>query len=257
MDRLILFLVPLVILLIGECLRPRRRLTLPRHRRWPGAIFLLLIGTVLSRLILPAGLVGIALWGQRLNFGLFLYLDFPIWFEVIIGFILFDLAVWTQHVAMHKLDVLWRFHRVHHADPDFDVITALRFHPGELLVSLAWKSTVILALGVPAWAVLSYAAVLNISAMFNHSNIALPLSIDRIMRYVIVTPDMHRVHHSTDHAEANRNFGFCLAIWDRVFDVYADQPQMGHENMHIGQAQWRTGSDQSLWALLLQPRYRP
>lgn len=209
------------------------------------------------RLIVPAGLVGLALWSEHASFGLFQVMSMPAWAVFLIGYVLFDLAVWAQHVAMHKLDIFWRFHRVHHADPDFDVFTALRFHPGELLISLAWKGAVIVMLGVPPVFVLWYEVALNLGAMFNHSNLKLPLWLDRGLRWAIVTPDMHRVHHSTDHVEANRNFGFLIPWWDRVFGVYVDQPEAGHDGMQIGQSKWRETRDQSLWDLLVQPRFKP
>ena len=257
MERIILFILPLIFLVIGELTFPRRQLSLPRRVRWLGAGLLLVIGSVLTRLLVPAGLMGVALYAHAHQIGLFNLVAFPTTGAVLLGFILFDFAVWAQHVAMHKVDVLWRFHRVHHSDPDFDVFTALRFHPGELILSLAWKALIILALGVPAWAALWYAAILNLSAMFNHANLNLPLWLDPYLRKLLVTPDMHRIHHSADHREANRNFGFCLPWWDHLFDLYQDQPQTDHTEMQIGQSEWRSSEDQSLWSLLVQPRYRP
>lgn len=257
MDRFWTFLIPLVILMVAEAVWPRRTRTLSRVSRWPSAALLLGSGLILMRLIVPAGLVGIALYAERIEFGLFQQLDLPIWLAAMIGYVLFDLAVWAQHVAMHRVDGLWRFHRVHHADPDFDVMTALRFHPGEILISLAWKGSVVALLGVPAVFVLWYEVILNVAAMFNHSNLRLPLSLDRWLRLILVTPDMHRVHHSTDPIEANRNFGFFIPWWDRAFRLYQAAPERGHQDMEIGQTDWRTKADQSLWALLIQPRHKP
>ena len=257
MERFWYFILPLVVLAIAEAVWPRRGRGLTRVTRWPNALLLLGTGMVLIRLLVPAGLAGLALWSTQVSFGLFHLISLPAWAVFLLGYVLFDLAVWAQHVAMHRIDFLWRFHRVHHADPDFDVFTALRFHPGELLMSLAWKGAIVVALGVPAIFVLWYEVALNCGAMFNHSNLKLPKWLDRWLRRIVVTPDMHRVHHSTDHIEANRNFGFLIPWWDRVFRVYQDQPASGHETMEIGQSQWRERRDQSILALLIQPRFKP
>ncbi len=254
MDRFWYFLIPLVILMLAEAIWPRRPRALPRSARWPGAALLLGSGLVLSRIVVPAGLVGLALWAEETGIGLFQIVDWPLWAVAVAGYVLFDLAVWAQHVAMHRVNLLWRFHRVHHADPDFDVMTALRFHPGEILISLAWKGAVVVLIGAPPVFVLWYEVILNVGAMFNHSNLALKPSVDRWLRRLIVTPDMHRVHHSTEHVEANRNFGFFLPWWDRLFRVYQDQPDLGHSDMRIGQTRWRASADQSFLSLLYQPR---
>lgn len=256
MERFLYFLIPLAILIAAEALWPRRARLMPRSARWPGALLLLGSGLVLARLIVPAGLVGLAYWAGEAEFGLFQWVKAPLWTQAVIGYVLFDFAVWAQHVAMHRVDFLWRFHRVHHADPDFDVMTALRFHPGEILISLAWKGAVVVLIGAPPIMVLWYEVILNVGAMFNHSNLHLPIALDRILRRFFVTPDMHRVHHSTDHTEANCNFGFFLPWWDRLFGVYQSQPEAGHSEMEIGQKTWRSPSDQSIWALMFQPRFR-
>lgn len=257
MERFWYFLIPLAVLVAAEAIWPRRRRELTRLARWSSALLLMGIGIVFMRLLVPAGLVGIALLADTSGFGLFNQVAAPLWLVAIGGYVLFDFAVWAQHVVMHRVDFFWRFHRVHHADPDFDVFTALRFHPGEFLISLVWKGTVIALIGAPAIFVLWYEVLLNVGAMFNHSNLKLPLSLDRWLRLGVVTPDMHRVHHSTDHVEANRNFGFFIPWWDRLFGVYQSQPASGHEEMQIGQREWRETSDQSIWALLVQPRYKP
>ena len=257
MERFWYFILPLAALAIAEMVWPRRQRLLTRIVRWPSALLLLGTGMVLTRFLVPAGLVGLALWSEQAAFGLFNLVSLPAWAAFLLGYVLFDLAVWAQHVAMHRIDFLWRFHRVHHADPDFDVFTALRFHPGELLISLAWKGAVVVLLGVPAIFVLWYEVALNCGAMFNHSNLKLPTGVDRWLRWAIVTPDMHRVHHSTDHIEANRNFGFLIPYWDRLFKVYPLLPSFGHEGMEIGDSHRRDRLYQSIWELLIQPRFKP
>lgn len=236
-----------------ESFWPRRGLPLSRRERWLGALSLVAIGGLLSRLILPIGLVGIAVVLQQSQFGLFNYIRLSELLAFVIAFALLDLAVWVQHVVMHRVSWLWRLHRVHHTDPGFDVTTALRFHPLELLLSLAWKGSVIILLGASPEAVAAFVIILNAAAMFNHANLDLPLWLDRWLRLIIVTPDMHRVHHSTDYSEANRNFGFFLPWWDRLFGLYKAAPNDGHETMSLGSDQWREAADQSPIALLRQP----
>lgn len=256
MERIWFFIVPIALLALLEAVQPRRQRLLTRRERWPGAILLLAIGSLLARLLVPTGLIGLALWSETTEFGLFHRFDAPLWALGLLGYIVFDLAVWLQHVAMHRFNVLWRFHRVHHADPDFDVFTAVRFHPAEILVSLFWKGSVVVLIGLPTVFVVWYEIALNLGAMFNHSNLRLPKGFDKWLRLFVVTPDMHRVHHSTDALESNRNYGFLLPWWDRLFRLYQDQPAAGHARMEIGQPDWRTGPDQSIWALLSQPLKR-
>ena len=224
-----------------------------RRERWLGALSLVAIGGLLSRLILPIGLVGVAVLIEVRSFGLFNQTSLPAPLAFIIAFALLDLSVWAQHVVMHRVSWLWRLHRVHHTDPGFDVTTALRFHPLELLLSLAWKGSVVALLGANPETVAAFVIILNVSAMFNHSNLNLPLWLDRWLRFIIVTPDMHRVHHSTDYTEANRNYGFFLPWWDRLFALYKEAPNDGHETMALGSDHWRGAEDQSPVALLRQP----
>ena len=244
-------------LVVMEILFPRRQPTLSRVERWPGAGALFILGAVLGRLVVPAGLAGIALWASAEGIGLFNVVELPAWLVGVSSLLLLDLAVWAQHVAMHRVPLLWRLHRVHHADPHIDVVTALRFHPGEILISLGWKVLVVTVFGIPAWAAFVFEVVLNALAQFNHANWKLPLAVDRVLRLVIVTPDMHRVHHSVDYTETNRNFGFCLSVWDRLFRLYKAQPDAGHEGMIIGQEDWRERQDQQPLALLAQPVRSP
>ena len=244
-------------LAVLEMLYPRRQAALSRMARWPGAGALFVSGAVLGRLVVPAGLAGLAIWADGQGIGLFNLTSLPLWAVGLISLLLLDLGVWAQHLAMHKVPVLWRMHRVHHSDPHIDVVTALRFHPAEILVSLAWKAAVVVVFGIPAWAAFIFEVALNAFAQFNHANWALPRRVDRVLRWLVVTPDMHRVHHSTDHLESNRNFGFCLSVWDRLFRLYKPQPDAGHEQMTIGQVQWREAHDQSPLQLLVQPVQTP
>lgn len=243
----------LIILLALQAIWPRREFPLNWRKRWGGAAALIVIGSLLARLVLPIGLVGVATITERHQSGLFNIIDLPIWPDLFLGIVLLDFAVWLQHVAMHRVEPLWRLHRVHHTDPGFDVTTALRFHPFEFLVSLGWKALIIWLLGVDPITVVVFVIALNGAAMFNHSNIAIPISTDQWLRWVIVTPDMHRVHHSTDHHEANTNFGFLIPWWDRLFKMYQDQPEAGHKDMALGNEKWREARAQSPFALLKQP----
>ena len=251
-----IFLGVFLVLACLENLQPRRRASLSRLQRWPGAGVLFITGAALSRLIAPAGLAGLAIWADGQGLGLFNLFEAPLWRIGALSFLIMDLGVWAQHVAMHRVPLLWRMHRVHHADPHIDVVTALRFHPAEILVSLGWKAAIVLTFGIPAWAAFFFEVALNAFAQFNHANWALPRPVDAALRQLIVTPDMHRVHHSTDYIESNRNFGFCLSVWDRLFRLYKPQPDAGHDDMTIGQTSWREAKDQAPFALLRQPLER-
>ncbi|WP_420336040.1 sterol desaturase family protein [Roseibium sp.] len=213
---------------------PRRRLENGRLKRWPTNWGLILLDSLLVRLIFPIGGVGLALLAQENGWGLFGLLGWSGALAGILTFFALDFAVWGQHVASHKIPWFWRIHRVHHADSEVDATTALRFHPIEILLSFVWKGLVIVALGGPVEAVLIFEIVLNASAVFGHANVRLPLWLDRILRLVIVTPDMHRVHHSVIRRETDSNYGFYLSIWDRMFGTYVDQPEKGHDGMQIG-----------------------
>ena len=254
--RMSVFLGAFALLAVAETMMPRRQAPLTRFQRWPGAGALFVAGAVISRLIAPAGLAGVALWAGGQGIGLFNLFEVPIWLVGLVSLLALDLAVWAQHVAMHHVPVLWRMHRVHHADPHIDVVTAFRFHPAEIVISLAWKVLVVIALGMPAWAAFVFEVVLNACAQFNHANWALPKRVDSILRWFVVTPDMHRVHHSVVRAESDRNFGFCLSVWDRLFRLYKPQPDAGHEAMLIGQSSWRSAKDQGPLALMAQPLKR-
>ena len=223
-----------------------------KAKRWFTNLSILVISSVALRVVFPLAAVGTALWAQENGYGLFPLLGTPAWIAGIIAFVVLDFAVWLEHVASHKFRILWRIHRMHHCDPGFDVTTALRFHPLEILISMVWKALIILALGPPAIAVLVFEIVLNGTAMFNHSNVKLPLPVDRLLRLVLVTPDMHRVHHSSDHRETDTNYGFNFPFWDRIFRTYHAQPRLGHRDMDIGLKDYRGDAPTKLgWSLLL------
>jgi sterol desaturase/sphingolipid hydroxylase (fatty acid hydroxylase superfamily) len=223
-----------------------------KTRRWITNIAILLISSLALRLIFPLAAVGTALWAQSRSYGLFPLLGLDGLAAALAAFIILDFAIWLEHVASHKVPLFWRIHRMHHADTGFDVTTALRFHPVEIVLSMFWKALVIIALGAPPLAVLVFEIVLNGSSMFNHANISLPLNIDRALRKVIVTPDMHRVHHSIERRETDSNYGFNFAFWDRMFGTYCPQPAAGHEKIEIGLPLSRAGRPADLiWCLLL------
>jgi sterol desaturase/sphingolipid hydroxylase (fatty acid hydroxylase superfamily) len=236
-----------------EVFAPRRRREMPRAWRWPGNLGVVVIDTLLVRLLFPTAVVGLAVLGEERNWGLFQVLAWPAWVTVPLAFLAMDLAIYLQHVMFHAVPALWRLHRMHHADQDIDVTTGIRFHPIEILLSFGIKLGVVAALGPPAVSVLIFEIALNATSMFNHSNIALPLWLDRLLRWIVVTPDMHRVHHSILVRETNSNFGFNLPWWDRLFGTYRDQPKAGHEAMTIGIEQFREPGEQRLDRMLTQP----
>lgn len=238
---------------LWETLAPRRRQAIGRLRRWPGNLGVVAIDTLLVRLVFPTAAVGVALVAQVGGWGLFPALNVPPWLAVIVAVVVLDLAIYLQHVLFHAVPVLWRLHRMHHADLEIDVTTGARFHPIEILLSMAIKLGVVAALGAPAVAVLIFEVLLNASSMFNHGNVRLPRRLDRVLRWLVVTPDMHRVHHSILPRETNSNFGFNLPWWDRLFGTYRAQPQAGHQAMTIGIEQFRDPHELRLDRMLLQP----
>ena len=202
--------------------------------RWINNLGLVALNTVLLRLLFPAAAVGIAAFAADQGWGLLNYFQTPAWLAIPAAVIAMDFVIWLQHVMVHAIPLLWRLHRVHHADPDYDVTTGARFHPIEIILSMLIKFATILLLGPPVVAVIIFEVLLNATAMFNHGNVRLPTGIDRVLRWFVVTPDMHRVHHSVEDDETNSNFGFNLPWWDRLFGTYRDQPRGGHEGMTIG-----------------------
>lgn len=251
--RMAFFLGILVAMALWEVAAPRRRREIPRLIRWSNNLGVVVIDTLLVRLIFPIVAVGLALVAQERGWGLFNVFDVPIWIAFLVSVLALDLAIYLQHVMFHAVPALWRLHRMHHADLEFDVTTGLRFHPVEILLSMGIKLAVVAALGPPAVAVLVFEVLLNATAMFNHSNIRIPLAIDRVLRLFVVTPDMHRVHHSIHPSETNSNFGFNLPWWDRLLGTYRPQPRDGHEAMTIGIEQFRTRRDLWLDRMLIQP----
>ncbi len=251
--RLAVFLGVLALMAVWEVAAPRRRREIPRLLRWSNNLDLVVIDTVLVRLAFPIVAVGLAVLAEARGWGLLNVFEVPGWVAFVLSILALDLAIYLQHVMFHAVPALWRLHRVHHADLEFDVTTGLRFHPVEILLSMAIKLAAVAVLGPPAVAVLVFEVILNASAMFNHSNIRIPAAIDRVLRLVIVTPDMHRVHHSVIPAETNSNFGFNLPWWDRLLGTYRAQPKAGHDEMTIGIDQFRSRRELWLDRMLLQP----
>jgi sterol desaturase/sphingolipid hydroxylase (fatty acid hydroxylase superfamily) len=232
--RLGCFLGVFAVMAVWELLAPRRRLSQPKARRWFNNLGLVVLNTALLRLVFPLAAVGVAATAQLNGWGLLNQVEMPGWLALAGSVVILDGAIYLQHVMFHAVPLFWRLHRVHHADLDFDVTTGSRFHPVEILLSMLIKFAVIVLLGPPLVAVVIFEVLLNATAMFNHSNVRLPASIDALLRAVIVTPDMHRVHHSHLEHETNSNFGFNFSVWDRLFGTYRNQPEEGHEGMVIG-----------------------
>jgi sterol desaturase/sphingolipid hydroxylase (fatty acid hydroxylase superfamily) len=219
---------------IWELLAPRRSLTQSKPGRWVNNIALVVVNTIVIRAVFPTAAVGVAAYAIEQQWGLLNQLDMPMWMALVLSLVLLDGVIFLQHVMFHAVPLFWRLHRVHHADMDFDVTTGSRFHTIEILLSMLIKFAAIILLGPPLVAVVIFEVVLNATSMFNHSNVRLPLALDRLLRLLIVTPDMHRVHHSHYAHETNSNFGFNLSIWDRFLGTYRAQPDDGHDSMVIG-----------------------
>ncbi|WNJ99677.1 sterol desaturase family protein [Thalassospiraceae bacterium LMO-JJ14] len=243
----------LIVMMLLEAVLPRRNRTLGRSVRWPANLGIVVVDTLIARLLIPLPPAAVALWATENGIGLFNMTALPALPVIAVCIVFLDFAIYVQHVVFHKVPMLWRLHRMHHADTDFDVTTGIRFHPIEIILSLLIKIALVLALGIPAVAVIVFEVVLNASAMFNHANMKLPLWLDRALRIVIVTPDMHRVHHSWHPEETDSNYGFCLSIWDRLFATYTPQPRDGHDGMVIGLHGFREDRDRGLLGLLTIP----
>lgn len=251
--RLIFFFGVFAVMAVWELRAPRLVLTQSKTVRWLNNIGLVVLNSVLLRLLFPAAAVGMATFVQANGWGLFNYLDWPAAIEFVLAVIVLDGAIYLQHVMFHAVPALWRLHRMHHTDMDFDLTTGARFHPIEIILSMVIKFGVIAALGASPLAVLVFEVLLNGMAMFNHSNVKLPQRVDAMLRRVIVTPDMHRVHHSVIDYETNSNYGFNLSIWDRLFGTYIAQPEQGHEGMTIGIVKFRDKKFLTLPWMLIQP----
>jgi sterol desaturase/sphingolipid hydroxylase (fatty acid hydroxylase superfamily) len=241
------------IMALWEILAPRRPRSVGRRARWPSNLGILIIDALAVRILIPTAAVGAALIAAGNGWGLFHAIGLRLSIASLLGFLALDLAIYAQHVAFHKAPLLWRVHRMHHADPDFDVTTGVRFHPLEILLSMLIKIAVVIALGIPPVAVIAFEVALNATSMFNHGNVAMWSWLDRALRAIVVTPDMHRVHHSIDPRETDSNFGFNLSWWDRLFGTYRAAPQAGQAGMTIGLPTFRDRAELRLDRLLTQP----
>ena len=256
----------LAVLALAETLAPRRPLSVARGFRWLNNLALIAVGTGLLRVVFPVLAVAFAGVAQANGWGLFNMVEAPYWLAVAASFVALDFVIYLQHRLFHAVPLLWRLHMVHHADPDIDASTGVRFHPVEIVLSMAIKFGAIAVIGAPAFAVVLFEIVLNATSMFSHANWRLPLGLDRVLRAVLVTPDMHRVHHSVIRHETDSNFGFNFSVWDRLCGSYRDQPEAGHDRMTVGLAHFQDQRRQGIvWMLLLpftgsignHPRARP
>ncbi|MCK8515525.1 sterol desaturase family protein [Methylonatrum kenyense] len=251
------FAFVLLAMALWEVVARRRSQRIHRRQRWPSNLAIVVLDTLAVRLFFPLAAVGAALVAAEQCWGLFNLVSVPIWLAVVVSVVMLDVAIYFQHRLFHAVPWLWRLHRMHHADLEFDVTTGLRFHPLEILISMGIKLAVVTLLGAPALAVLIFEVLLNATSMFNHGNVRLPARLDRWLRLAVVTPDMHRVHHSIVRLETDSNFGFNLPWWDRLFGTYRDQPAAGHLGMTIGIEDFREAHDLRLDRMLLQPFVNP
>ncbi len=250
--RLLVFAGLLMVFMGLEAIFPRKTRSQPRAARWRTNFAIILIDSLIVRLMGPLIAVSAAIFAASQGWGLFNILNAPVWLESLGVLIVLDFAIYVQHVVFHRVPLFWRFHKMHHADRDIDVTTALRFHPLEIVVSMLYKGLVIFVLGPSVLVVIIFEIILNAMAMFNHANLRLPLGLDKALRDLIVTPDMHRVHHSVLQCETHSNFGFNLSIWDRIFRTYKAEPKNGHDGMTIGLSEYQSGlPSKLLWSLKL------
>ncbi|OIN86519.1 MAG: sterol desaturase [Alphaproteobacteria bacterium CG1_02_46_17] len=251
--RLSVFAFVFICVATAEALWPRRKQSLGKQKRWPHNIGIAVLNALAVRFFLPFSLAAFALFVNQNQWGVLPWLHMPFWADICLSLILFDLIIYGQHILFHKAPALWRLHRVHHADTEIDVTTAIRFHPIEIFISMGIKFAAVIVIGAPPEAVLLFEIILNACAMFNHGNLRLPQKIDNILRRILVTPDMHRVHHSAIMEETNSNYGFNIPLWDRLFGTYCAQPSLGHEGMRIGLDDFRDPVEANLDKLLTQP----
>ncbi len=236
-----------------EVLAPRRPLSMPKLRRWTTNLGLFALDTALVRLAIPLLMVGTAQWAGQNGWGLFNLIDLPSWLAFVLAIVLLDFALYLQHWATHRVPILWRLHKVHHVDPDFDISTAARFHPMEIGLSMLYKMAVVALLGPSVLAVFVFEVAFNIATIATHANLSLPLRVDRAARRLVVTPDMHRIHHSSRQAETDSNYGTMLSMLDRIFATYTPTAQDGQDRMQIGLASYRDTRPSKLWWSLLFP----
>lgn len=255
--RLSIFLAVFGLMSVWELLAARRTQGQSRARRWLANFGLSLIDALVVRLLFPAAAVGIAVFAEARGLGLLHLVDWPDWLEIALAVLLLDLVVYGQHVLFHAVPILWRVHRVHHTDEDLDATSGIRFHPVEIVLSMGIKAAAILLLGPQAFAVFLFEVLLNASSMWNHANIGLPKRLEQPLRTLLVTPDMHRIHHSIEQDESNRNFGFNLSWWDRLFGTYRAEPRGGQEAMKLGVEGFEERRGLSLWHLLGLPGRAP
>ncbi|MEO9944824.1 sterol desaturase family protein [Paraglaciecola sp.] len=252
--RLGVFIGVLAVMMCWEALTPNRKSPVSELARWSTNFGLIFIGSLVVRLLIPAGLAAVALWAQQHNIGLWNQFSVSLWWSIPITVVLFDCLIYWQHRVFHRVPLLWRLHRVHHADPHIDVSTGLRFHPIEIGLSIAIKLVAVVVLGTPIMAILIFEVLLNATAMFSHANIALPKNIEKTLRKVIVTQTMHRIHHSQIVSETDSNFGFNLSIWDRLFGSYTESAKNGDDGIKIGLKEYlTTKSNSNLINLLFMP----
>ncbi len=251
--RTIFFVGTLLLIATLEVIFPRRKLDVSKTVRWYSNLGIIFINTLALRFVFPVLAVGMAVLSEEKGWGLFNNITIPYELAVLLSVVLMDMVIYFQHLMFHAVPRLWLLHRMHHTDLDYDVTTALRFHPIEIMLSMVIKLSIVAVLGPPVVAVLIFEIILNSMAMFNHGNFKLPLPLDRMLRKLVVTPDMHRVHHSTIRKETDSNFGFSLSLWDYLFGTYRDQPKHGHEGMTIGIEKFRNPKYQHLHWLILIP----
>ncbi len=253
-----LFIGIFLLFALWERLRPRRHQQVPPRQRWPANLAIVLLNSLAVRVLLPVAAVGVAWKAESAGWGLLNQLNWPLWLTTVLAFVLLDFVIYLQHRLFHRIPVFWRLHRMHHADPEIDVSTGVRFHPIEILLSMLIKMVVVLAAGAPPVAVVLFEVVLNATSLFNHSNIVLPDRLDRWLRMLLVTPDYHRVHHSRIRKETDSNFGFNLSCWDRLLGTYRAQPELGHMGMQIGLDGFSDDARETgLWRMLTQPFRQP
>lgn len=251
--RIVIFGGVLMLMALLEAILPRRNRAQPRSKRWTTNLAMILVDSAALRVALPVVAIGTAALAIERGWGFFQWVAWPAWLEISLSIIVLDMLIYWQHVATHRIPLLWRLHKVHHSDRDIDVTTGVRFHPIEIVLSMLYKMLCVALIGPAVAAVLIFEVLLNASALFNHANIHLPQSVDRWLRLLVVTPDMHRVHHSANPIETDRNFGFALSIWDRLFGSYQSQPQAGHNEMTIGLSEHQDEQPAGLWWALSLP----